>query len=97
MEEFSRRRPDDLLVLHFSGHGVKDDSGELYFATTDTQHRRLGSTTLSAGFVNRQMTQPLPAGGVAAGLLLCGRVRAGHGAQGGQAVPSRNSVVGVGR
>ena len=56
-EFFAERRPDDLLVLHFSGHGVKDDSGELYFATTDTQLRRLGATTLSAGFVNRQMSR----------------------------------------
>ena len=56
-EFFAERHPDDLLVLHFSGHGVKDDSGELYFATTDTQLRRLGSTTLSAGFVNRQMSR----------------------------------------
>jgi len=56
-EFFAERRPDDLLVLHFSGHGVKDDSGELYFATTDTQLRRLGSTTLPAGFVNRQMSR----------------------------------------
>jgi uncharacterized caspase-like protein len=31
-EFFADRKPDDLLVLHFSGHGVKDDSGELYFA-----------------------------------------------------------------
>jgi Caspase domain len=56
-EFFAERRPDDLLVLHFSGHGVKDDSGELYFATSDTKLRRLGSTTVSAGFVNRQMSR----------------------------------------
>lgn len=56
-EFFAERRPDDLLVLHFSGHGVKDDSGELYFATADTKLRRLGSTTVSAGFVNRQMSR----------------------------------------
>jgi Caspase domain len=56
-EFFADRRPDDLLVLHFSGHGVKDDSGELYFATADTRLRRLGSTTVSAGFVNRQMSR----------------------------------------
>src|SRR3954471_20016714 len=34
---FADRRPDDLLLLHFSCHGVKDDSGELYFAATDTR------------------------------------------------------------
>jgi hypothetical protein len=56
-EFFAERRPDDLLVLHFSGHGVKDDSGELYFATADTKLRRLGSTAVSAGFVNRQMSR----------------------------------------
>src|SRR5262252_9035103 len=28
-EFFADRRPDDLLLLHFSCHGVKDDSGEL--------------------------------------------------------------------
>jgi hypothetical protein len=56
-EFFAERRPDDLLVLHFSGHGVKDDSGELYFATADTKLRRLGSTTVSAQFVNRQMSR----------------------------------------
>ena len=31
------RNPDDLLLLHFACHGVKDDSGELYFAATDTR------------------------------------------------------------
>jgi caspase domain-containing protein len=56
-EFFADRKPDDLLVLHFSGHGVKDDSGELYFATVDTKLQRLGSTTVSAQFVNRQMNR----------------------------------------
>jgi hypothetical protein len=56
-EFFAERKPDDLLVLHFSGHGVKDDSGELYFATADTRLLRLESTTVSAAFVNRQMSR----------------------------------------
>jgi caspase domain-containing protein len=56
-EFFADRKPDDLLVLHFSGHGVKDDSGELYFATADTRLLRLESTTVSAAFVNRQMSR----------------------------------------
>ena len=33
---FTNRSRNDLLLLHFSCHGVKDDSGQLYFATTDT-------------------------------------------------------------
>ncbi|MFG1706018.1 caspase family protein [Nonomuraea sp. M3C6] len=54
-EFFADRRPDDLLLLHFSGHGVKDDSGELYFATPNTKLNRLGATAVSAEFVNRRM------------------------------------------
>ena len=30
-------KPEDLIVLHFSCHGLKDDSGELYLAATNTQ------------------------------------------------------------
>jgi len=54
-EFFTDRRPDDLLLLHFSGHGVKDESGELYFAAANTRLRMLGSTAVAAEFVNRRM------------------------------------------
>ncbi|MBF8193077.1 caspase family protein, partial [Nonomuraea sp. K274] len=54
---FADRQPDDLLLLHFSGHGVKDDSGELYFATPSTKLNRLGSTAVPAEFVNRRMSR----------------------------------------
>jgi Bacterial lectin/Caspase domain len=52
---FADRDRDDLLVIHFSCHGVKDETGELYFATTDTKLRRLAATAVSADFVNRLM------------------------------------------
>ena len=48
-------RPEDLIVLHFSCHGLKDDSGELYLAATNTQPSLLASTALEASFVNRLM------------------------------------------
>jgi hypothetical protein len=54
-EFFADRHPDDLLLVHFSCHGVKDEEGELYFATRDTQLRRLGATAVAADFVNRRM------------------------------------------
>ncbi|MFG6200277.1 caspase domain-containing protein [Nonomuraea sp. JJY05] len=54
-EFFADCQPDDLLLLHFSGHGVKDDNGELYFATPSTKLNRLGATAVSAEFVNRRM------------------------------------------
>ncbi|CUR54979.1 hypothetical protein NOCA2220170 [metagenome] len=55
-EYFADRGPDDLLVLHFSGHGIKNQDGELHFAATNTRLARLASTSTAANFVNRQMT-----------------------------------------
>jgi hypothetical protein len=52
---FSERRPDDLLLLYFSCHGVKDSAGRLYFATTNTTFDLLRSTGVSASFVSEQM------------------------------------------
>ena len=43
-EFFADRRPGDLLLVHFSGHGVKDQDGELYFAASNTVLGRLGAT-----------------------------------------------------
>ena len=54
---FSERGRDDLLLLHFSCHGLKDDSGHLYFAATDTEVAQLDATAVSAEFVSRQMTR----------------------------------------
>jgi hypothetical protein len=54
---FSDRGRDDLLLLHFSCHGLKDDSGQLYFAAPDTEVAHLDATALSAEFVSRQMTR----------------------------------------
>ncbi|SDM23299.1 Caspase domain-containing protein [Lentzea albidocapillata subsp. violacea] len=54
---FADREPDDLLVLHFSGHGVKDEAGELHFATSGTKLSRLAGTAVSADFVARRMNR----------------------------------------
>jgi hypothetical protein len=50
-EMFSESRPDDVLLLHFSGHGLKSESGELFFAASNTRPNRLVSTAVSADFV----------------------------------------------
>ena len=34
---FAHRQKDDLLLLFFSGHGIKDDTGRLYLATHTTR------------------------------------------------------------
>ncbi|CUR55296.1 hypothetical protein NOCA2240068 [metagenome] len=54
-EFFKGRSGDDLLLLHFSGHGLKDDSGELYFAATDTSLDLLEATAVASSFVSRTM------------------------------------------
>ena len=54
-EVFAESRPDDVLLLHFSGHGLKSESGELFFAAANTRPNRLGSTAVSADFVQRCM------------------------------------------
>jgi hypothetical protein len=48
-------KTDDLIVLHFSCHGLKDDSGELFLAATNTRPDLLASTAVDAALVNRLM------------------------------------------
>jgi tetratricopeptide (TPR) repeat protein len=52
---FTDRKRDDLLLLYFSGHGIKDDWGRLYFATTDTHYKTLRTTAIPASFINDVM------------------------------------------
>ena len=52
---FQDRQPDDLVLLFFSGHGVKDDRRDLYFAAANTEKSRdrlLTSTATSARFIH---------------------------------------------
>ena len=52
---FADKTPDDLLLLYFTGHGVRDDQGQLYFAVNDTLHNRLRATAVPAAFVTGEM------------------------------------------
>ncbi|MEH1825371.1 MAG: ribosomal protein L7/L12 [Nostoc sp.] len=56
---FSGRAKDDLVLLFFSGHGIKDDGGKLYFATRITRKNPKGelirSTAVPANFVQEIM------------------------------------------
>ena len=52
---FQDRQPEDLVLLYFSGHGVKDDRRDLYFAAANTEKQRnrlLTSTATSASFIH---------------------------------------------
>ncbi len=52
---FMDRKREDLLLLYFSGHGIKDEDGKLYFSTTDTKRKLLRATAIEANFVNDVM------------------------------------------
>ncbi|QLE43716.1 ABC transporter substrate-binding protein [Nostoc sp. C052] len=53
---FLDRQRDDIVLLYFSGHGIKYDSGKLYFATKITRRNEKGelfkASTVSADFVH---------------------------------------------
>ncbi|MEH2374447.1 caspase, EACC1-associated type [Nostoc sp.] len=53
---FSNRQKNDLVLLYFSGHGIKDDNGRLYFATRITRKNEQGelvkASTVSADFLH---------------------------------------------
>lgn len=52
---FARRSPDDLLLLYFSGHGLRDDRGGLYLAAQDTEADLLRGTAVPAAFISEEM------------------------------------------
>ncbi|OKA04759.1 caspase [Amycolatopsis regifaucium] len=50
---FADSAPDDVLLVHFSCHGLKSESGELFFAARNTRPERLASSAVPADFVQR--------------------------------------------
>ena len=52
---FADRDRSDMLLLHFSGHGLKNAAGELFLAAADTRPGRLASTGVGSDFLSRQM------------------------------------------
>jgi hypothetical protein len=56
-EFFHDRGREDVLLLHISCHGLKDEDGTLYFASANTDVHLLDATAVPSEFVNRQMTR----------------------------------------
>jgi putative multiple sugar transport system substrate-binding protein len=56
-EFFDEKKPDDLLILYFSGHGVKDEIGSLYLAFKNTVRSRLRSTAIKSEYIREAMDQ----------------------------------------
>jgi interferon-induced transmembrane protein/caspase domain-containing protein len=54
---FADRRREDLLLVHFSCHGLKDQRGRLYLAAADTELRALSATAVPASFLADLMSE----------------------------------------
>jgi hypothetical protein len=52
---FKNRTRDDLIFFYFSGHGIRDDKGNFYFATRDTQKELVVATAIPARFIHDVM------------------------------------------
>ncbi len=52
---FSNRNRDDLLLLYFSGHGIRNEVGQLFLAARNTMRDLIRSTGISAGFIKEIM------------------------------------------
>lgn len=57
---FANRHKDDLVVLFFSGHGIKDDSGRLYLVASKTRITAQGlvrSSAVASNLVHENMSR----------------------------------------
>ena len=52
---FTDKKPEDLVLVYFSGHGVLDGRGRLFLALKDTQTSLLKSTAIPAAFISEEM------------------------------------------
>ena len=58
---FTGRSKDDLVLLFFSGHGIKDDAGRLFLATRGTRKTSQGdlirATAVQSNFIQESMSR----------------------------------------
>ncbi len=52
---FEGRTRSDSLLLYYSGHGIKDDAGDLYLATRETQTDLISAASIEADFVRARL------------------------------------------
>ncbi|MDQ0922338.1 putative caspase-like protein [Pseudarthrobacter sp. W1I19] len=55
MEVCSSVGPGDLILVYLSCHGLLDERGRLYYATTNTERKFLAATSVAAAWLNDQL------------------------------------------
>jgi maltose alpha-D-glucosyltransferase/alpha-amylase len=58
-EAFQEADPDEVLLVYFSCHGIKDDRGRLFLATRNTKINRLRATAIDSAFLVEQLDELL--------------------------------------
>ncbi|MGW3646282.1 type VII secretion protein EccCb [Streptomyces sp. NPDC000878] len=56
-EVLSNRDPDDLVLLYFACHGIRNDADRLFFATLGTQLKRPHTTAIAAAFLHQLLDE----------------------------------------
>ncbi|MBE0669638.1 MAG: caspase family protein [Anaerolineales bacterium] len=51
----NNKKPDDLVLIYFSGHGILDDRGRLFLSLKDTQTNLLKATSIPSTFISDEM------------------------------------------
>jgi hypothetical protein len=54
---FNDRKPDDLLLFYFSGHGVTDNRSDFYLASKNANKKELDITAVPATNIHTQMNK----------------------------------------
>jgi len=54
---FHNREREDLLLLYFSGHGIRSRNGQLFLAAQNTDYELLRSTGIAANFIKDNMDE----------------------------------------
>jgi|GEM_PF-2082138 len=52
---YEGKKRSDVLLLYYSGHGIKDDAGDLYLATRETKTDLVSAASIDADFVRARL------------------------------------------
>lgn len=56
-EALSDRSPDDLVLLYFACHGIRNEADRLFFATLETKLKRPHTTAIPATFIHQLLDE----------------------------------------